>query len=190
MGHEAPPQLTGSHFKTKQTSSPSLPSHYLYFRIMWGQKCAFYAFQIKMHSVPESVAHLWPSIVFKWLKSFGAEQVSETCQSQNFERLGLPRHKWSTTQVLHEENLVLLAFWAATTQCMQEILTCTGICYFTAFHNSVYFFAVQNTSLKSVGPGGTLHFAVLNPETISLASFRIKLTLGCILKPPMDEHPL
>lgn len=70
-GHVSAPQLTGSsHFKTKQTSTTSLAPLYLCFRIMWGQKFAVYAFQTKPHSVPENTAHLWPSIIFKWLKVF------------------------------------------------------------------------------------------------------------------------
>lgn len=145
-------------------------TRYLYFRTMWGQKFAFYALQIKMHSVPESVAHLWPSIVFKWLKGFCPEQVGKTCPSQNFERLGLPRHNCSTPQVLHEGNLVLLASCAATIPHMQKVLTFIGICYFTPFHKAIYCSVVQSTCLKSAGGGGALHFAALNPETISLAS--------------------
>jgi len=82
---------------------------------------------------------------------------------------------------------VLLALCAATTQHMQKVLTFTGICYFTAFHNAMYFSAEQTTTLKSVGGGGTLHFAALKPETISLVPSVVKLELECILKPPMDQ---
>lgn len=114
---------------------------------------------------PETVAHLWSSIVFKWLKGFWPEQVGDRCSSQHFERLALPRCHSNTAQVVHEENLMLLAFCAATTQRIQKVLTFIGIYYFSAFHNPVYFSALHSTSLKSVGGGGTWHFAPLNPGT-------------------------
>lgn len=49
VGCESHPQVTGSPFKTKQTSFSSRPPHYLYVRIMQGQKFSSYALQIKMH---------------------------------------------------------------------------------------------------------------------------------------------
>lgn len=124
-----------------------------------------------MHSFPESVAHLWPSIVFRWLKGFWPEQVGKTCPPQNFERLGLPRHNWSTTQVSHEENLVLLAFCAATIQRMQKVLTFIGICYFTAFHNAMYFSAVQSTFLKVSRRWRNSAFCSIDPRDYQLGIF-------------------
>lgn len=177
---------THSLFKTKQTLSSSLLTHCLYFSKMWGHKLAF---QIKkIHSVSESIAHLWPSTILMRLKGCWPEQVGKALQ--NFESLGLPKHNWSTLQILHKQNLVPLAFCAATTLCVQKVLTFLGICSFTAFHNTMCFSAVQITSLKTLRGGGTLHFSALNPETASLAFSRQKISLGCLLKPPRENSSL